>query len=81
MGREASVRTCSGIKRLAGSVRRPPHPRIACMPDVSFAARWKLIDRLGDDLVEETLNEVAVDLSGACDHAVDTLCEQEFALA
>ena len=40
-----------------------------------------MIDRLGDDLVEETLNEVAVDLSGACDHAVDTLCEQEFALA
>jgi hypothetical protein len=47
---------------------------------VSLAGRWKLIDRLGDDLIEETLNEVAADLNSACDHAVDHLCQQEFVL-
>ena len=83
MGRKAAVRARLGVERLAGPVR-PAHTRApdsgVALSCLSFPDRWKLIDRLGDDLIEETLNEVAADLNSACDHAVDHLCQQEFVL-
>lgn len=39
---------------------------------------WRLIERLADDLLHETIDAVASELGSAADSAVETLCREEF---
>ncbi len=49
--------------------------------DIDLANPWRLVERVGERLLDEALAAVARDMHAACDVVVDTLVGAELAAA